>query len=356
VAKDAKPLGLGFIGAGMVGQIAHIANYVDLPGCKVVALAELRPELGRRAAARFGIPRLCESHRELLEDKDVDAVVVVTRPHAHGPIVLDALESGRHVLSEKPMAHTVEQGERLVDAATRRNLRYAVGFMKRHDAGAQQAKALLDGLRASGELGKIVLLRTWCYGGEFRCGTSDFVMTDESRPEGLSTWPSAPDWIPLESVADYAWFLNVFLHDLNVMRHLGGSAPRVCAVDFSRRNGRLAILDFGEFPAILEMAEIASHDWQEGVEILFERGRLTLQFPSPMLRNIPARVHLTRANGASEVVTPMAPWSWAFRRQAEAFVSDIQAGREPLASGLDAIGDLRLAEEIWRRHLGLSPK
>lgn len=347
-----KPLGLGFIGAGMVGQVAHIANYVDLDGCRVVALAELRPELGRRAAQRYGIERLYGSHHELLADKEIDGVVVVTRQPAHGPIVLDALDSGRHVLCEKPMAHTVEQAQRLVDAATRGNLRYAVGFMKRHDEGVQRAKALLDELRASGELGRILLLRAWCYGGEFRSGTSNFDMTDESRPVGLTTWPSAPEWVPAESVADYAWFLNVFLHDINIIRFLVGADPRVRAVDLARRNGRLAMLDFQEFPAILEMAEIPFADWREGVEVLFERGRLKLDFPSPLLRNVPARVELERAGDRHEIVVPRVAWSWSFRRQAEAFVADVAAQREPLASGADSVGDLRIAEAIWSSHLG----
>ena len=346
-----KPLGVGFVGAGMVGQVAHLANYADIPGCKVVALAELRPRLGRMVADRFRIPRLYGSHQALLKDGEIEAVVVVTRPHAHGPIVLDALEAGRHVFSEKPMAHTVAQAQQLVEAAERRNLRYAVGFMKRHDAGTQQAKAMLDQLRGSGELGRIVLMRAWCFGGEFRCGTSDFVMTDEVRPDGLSTWPSAPEWVPPESASDYAWFLNVFLHDLNILRFLAGSEPQVRAVDLGRRNGRLVMLDFGDFPAVLEMAEIASHDWQEGVEVLFERGRLLLQFPSPMLRNVPARVELSRASEREETVVPEVPWSWAFRRQAEAFVVDVAVQQEPLASGRDSVGDLRLAEAIWRHHV-----
>src|SRR3954471_3429378 len=246
----------------MIGQVAHIANYVGLEGCRLVALAELRPELGRKAAARFGIGRLYQSHHELLADKDVDAVVVVTRQAAQGPVTLDVLDSGRHVLSEKPMAHTVEQALRLVDAAKRGKLRYAVGFMKRHDAGAQRAKTLLEELRASGELGRILMMRAWCYGGEFRCGTNDFVMTQESRPEGLATWPSAPDWMPTASATDYAWFLNVFLHDLNILRFLAGSEPQVRAVDLSRPNGRLVSFDFADFPAVLEMAEIPFADWQ----------------------------------------------------------------------------------------------
>jgi predicted dehydrogenase len=352
MTQGVRPLGIGFVGAGMVGQVAHLANYLDLGGCRVVALAELRSELGRAAASRFGVKKLYKSHRELLADDEVHAVVVVTRPQAHGPIVLDALEAGRHVLSEKPMAHTAAQAMRLVEAAERRNLRYSVGFMKRHDAGTQQAKATLDALRSSGELGRIVLIRVYCFGGEFRCGTSDFVMTDEIRPDGLSVWPSAPDWIPPDSVPDYASFLNVYIHDLNMLRFLAGSEPRVRAADLTRRNGRLVMFDFEAFPAILEMADIASADWQEGVEVLFERGRLTLRFPSPMLRNVPARVELTRAGERQESILPGVPPSWAFRRQAEAFVADVAAQRESLASGRDSVADLRLAEAIWSKHLG----
>jgi predicted dehydrogenase len=346
-----QSLGIGFVGAGMVGQVAHISNYLELEGCRVVALSELRPELGRQAGKKFGVQKVYKSHRELLADDDVQAVVVVTRPHAHGPIVLDALEAGRDVLSEKPMAHTVKQATRLVEAAERRRLCYCVGYMKRHDAGAQHAKTLLDGLRASGELGRIVLVRAYCFGGEFRCDSADFVMTDEARPDGLAIWPSAPDWVPPSLVSDYAAFLNVFIHDLNILRFLTGLEPKVSVADLQRPNGRVVTLDFGEFPGVLEMAQLPLTEWQEGVEVLFERGQLTLRFASPMRKNAPALVELARA-GSEDIVSSRLPASWAFRRQAEAFVSDMRARRESIASGRDSLGDLRLAEAIWSKHLG----
>ena len=84
--------------------------------CRVVALADLRPELAAAAAAKFGVKRTYRTHLELLADREVAAVVVVTRRRATGPIVLDALNSGRHVLSEKPMAYTTEQARTLVEA------------------------------------------------------------------------------------------------------------------------------------------------------------------------------------------------------------------------------------------------
>jgi predicted dehydrogenase len=342
-------LRIGMIGAGMVGQLAHLANFVQIPGCRVTALAELRPGLGKLAAERFGVPRLFASHRDLLAADAADAVVVVTRRPATGPIVLEALEAGRHVLSEKPMAHTGTQARRLAEVADARGLVYAVGFMKRHDAGTALAKRHLDAFIASGELGRILMLRVWSHGGEFACGADGYVMTDEVRPEGIDLWPMAPDWMPTERHSDYAWFLNVFVHDLNLLRYFAGSPLVVRAADLNRPNGRLVLFDCGDFPAVLEMAEQTGTAWHEGVEAVFERGRMQLTFCSPMEKNQPAAVTITRGR---EVTRLVPDWSWSFRRQAEAFVADVVGNHAPIASGADSIHDLALAEEIWQRHLG----
>jgi predicted dehydrogenase len=340
---------IGVVGAGMVGQLAHLANFVQIPGCRVAALAELRPRLGALAAKRFGVPKVFPSHRDMLAADVIDAVVVVTRRPATGPVVLDALTAGKHVLSEKPMAHTLDQGRKLVEAAHAHRLTYAVGFMKRHDSGTLRAKRLMNDLIASRELGPILLMRAWCFAGEFACGSDGYVMTDENRPDGLELWPSAPDWLPQSRHEDYAWFLNVFVHDLNLLRLFVGRTPAVRGVNFDHPNGRVVLFDCGDFPAILEMGEQTGTDWHEGLEIVFEKGRLSLAFPSPLLKNQPATVTLVR--GGETSIIPSG-WSWGFRRQAEAFVADITAQREPLASGADSLADLELAETIWRRYLG----
>lgn len=344
-----RQVGVGLIGAGMIGQVAHLSNFVENTDCRVVALAELRPELGRLAAAKFGVPKVYGSHRELITDPAVDAVVVVTRRAATGPIVLEALSAGKHVLSEKPMAHSVEQASRLVEAAAKRDLRYAVGFMKRHDAGTAEARSVIRQARVGSSLGRILLVRAYCYGGEFVCATDGYVMTDEERPEGLELWPVSPDWLPDRYSADYAWFLNVYVHDINLLRYLFDEPMAVRAVDFSRGNGRVVVLDAGRFPVVLELAESAGHEWREGVEVIFERGRVELAFGSPMLRNQPARVTVYRAGEAAE--QRVVEWSWSFRRQADAFIRDIRNAAAPLASGADSIEDMRLIEEIWRCHL-----
>lgn len=336
------------IGAGMVGQAAHLANFSTLPGARVVALAELRPGLGAEAATRFDVPKVYGSHHELLADPQVEAVVVVTRRPATGPVVLDSLRAGRHVLSEKPMAHTIAQGEALVAAARTAGRRYSVGFMKRHDPGTRRFKAELNRLRASGEWGRMLMVRAWCLGGEFAAYAHDFAMTAEPRPEGLELWPVAPDWLPQALHQDYAWFLNIFVHDVNLLRFLLGATPAITAVELTRPNGRLVSFDCGECPVILEMAEIPFAHWEEGVEILFEKGRLRLHLNSPLVQTA-ARVEAEPAGGA--IATLDCGSGWAFRAQAEAFIAEIAEGRPALADGEDSLDDLRLVEDIWLRHL-----
>ena len=77
---------LGFIGCGPMGQLVHLPVLANLNQCDVVALAELRPELGRRVARKYNIPKLYRSHEELAEDPDVDAVVAITGDDSHAPI------------------------------------------------------------------------------------------------------------------------------------------------------------------------------------------------------------------------------------------------------------------------------
>lgn len=341
---------IGMIGAGMVGQRAHISQFVEIERCRVLALAELRPELGRLVCRKFGIPKLYSSHLEMLEDSEIEAVVVVTRRHATGPIVLDALRSGRHVLSEKPMAHTQAQAERLVSAQPVGKC-YTIGYMKRHDAGVVRAKILLDALRRSGELGPIALVRAWCFGGDTGVGKHGFVMTDETRPDGIELWPIAPDWVPGPLREEYAGFLNVNIHMLNLLRYMLDSTPTVLNAHLMRSQGRIVTFHFGAVPCVFEMAEIASSDWQEGIEILFERGRLSVALPPPLLEMASASVELERAEPESQTIRHSSPRSTAFRRQAEAFVDDILLEREPIASGADSIEDLALAEAIWRKGL-----
>lgn len=339
--------GIGIIGAGMVGQMCHLANFIANPACRVVAIADLRPELALAAATKFGLSRVYHSHRELLDDADVSAVVVVTRRRATGRIVLDALNSGRHVLSEKPMAYTTAQAELLVSAALQRNVVYSIGYMKRHDAGVARAISLLENVRSDGSLGRIIGAQAWCLGG-LTGGTPDsFVMTAEPRPDGLELWQDGPDWLPATMRPGYDIFLNVFSHIINLARYVLGASPTLIESKLSSSVASTVTLDFEGIPCTFELANGNIGAWREGLAIKFERGAVQIELPAPFSED-EARVLFYRGEELSQLPRGR---SWSFRRQAEAFISDVAGQSRPLASGADSVADVALAESVWKRNI-----
>lgn len=347
-----RRLNVGMIGAGFVGQLAHLMNLVESKRCRVSALAEFRPLLRAKVAARYGIPRAYATHAELLEDPEVDAVVVVTPRNHTGPVALDCLKAGKHVLTEKPMAGTYEQGKKLVAAAKKAKVNYAVGYMKRHDEGVQVAKTLLDRLIKTQELGPVAFARAHCFMGDSYANPYGHVTTDEKADYPDGGWAPAPAWVPKSRVMDFAAYINTYSHNINLLRYLFGRTPEAEYAHFGNMEGRLAALNFGSFVATLETGRSMSlRGWDEVTEVYFRDGKLTIKTPPALLRNVPASVELYRAGKVQEIVSPQPSWSWAFRRQAEAFVADSLDRRAPLASGADSLEDLRLHEAMWRLEL-----
>jgi predicted dehydrogenase len=119
---------------------------------EVTAIASRDSEAARSAAARLAIPRWYDSYDGLLADPTVEAVYIPLPNHLHVPWSLRALEAGKHVLCEKPIALNVREAERLRDAAGRnRELKVMEAFMYRHHP---QWDSVLDLVRG-GEIGEL---------------------------------------------------------------------------------------------------------------------------------------------------------------------------------------------------------
>ena len=89
-----KKPNIGIIGAGFISQVAHIPHYANNSNCNLLALAEMRPKLRKDVSSRWDIPRTFNTHKELLEDPEIDGVVIVIRRHHTGPLALETINSG----------------------------------------------------------------------------------------------------------------------------------------------------------------------------------------------------------------------------------------------------------------------
>ena len=136
------PVKVGVVGCGHISGI-YLQNAAAFPVLQVVACADLQPERARAKAAEFGIPRACATE-ELLADLEIEAVLNLTVPGAHAAVALAALESGKSVYNEKPLAIERADGQRILDLARRKKLRVGCAPDTFLGGGLQTVRKLID--------------------------------------------------------------------------------------------------------------------------------------------------------------------------------------------------------------------
>jgi len=120
---------MGYIGCGFMAQKVHIPNLISLPECELIAIAELREELAKKVQARYRIPKCYQNHKELAKDAEIEAVGVSGHYAVQGEIAIDLLRAGKDVFVEKPMAVSVSQAERILEAVRESGRRLMVGYV-----------------------------------------------------------------------------------------------------------------------------------------------------------------------------------------------------------------------------------
>jgi len=140
----ASKLRVGILGAGAWAEHAHIPGWSRDPRCEIVAMCDIRPDLARGFAERFGIPEATGDWQALVARPDLDVIDVVTPSHTHFELACAALEGGKHVLCEKPVAYDFRGTLRAAALARTRGLKTKLGFTFRYSPGVQYAKSLID--------------------------------------------------------------------------------------------------------------------------------------------------------------------------------------------------------------------
>ncbi|MHB1497895.1 MAG: Gfo/Idh/MocA family protein, partial [Acidimicrobiales bacterium] len=146
-------INVGIVGVGNIAP-HHLEAYLSFPErCRVVALADIVPEKCSKAVERFGLEASTfDSHRRLLEEADVDLVDVCTPPSTHAEIAVDALQNGRNVVVEKPMAASLDECDAMLHAKSASGKLLAVIAQNRFRTEMMRLKRLL----ASGLAGKVL--------------------------------------------------------------------------------------------------------------------------------------------------------------------------------------------------------
>ncbi|MGG0335518.1 Gfo/Idh/MocA family protein [Priestia aryabhattai] len=146
---------IGVIGCGSIAQHRHLPEYKMNEQVELVAVCDINTERANSVAQQYGV-KAYTSYEELLASGTVEAVSVCTPNYLHAPISVAALNSGVHVLCEKPMATSEEEAKAMIEAAKTNGKKLMIGHNQRFVASHQKARELIE----NGEIGKIYSFRT----------------------------------------------------------------------------------------------------------------------------------------------------------------------------------------------------
>ncbi len=130
-AETRPEIGVALVGAGNLARWVHLPNLKSIPRVSLRAVYSANGARGKSYALRFGAAYCCSDYDEVLKDPEVHVVVIVSRHHQHCPQALAALQAGKHVFVEKPMALTEEECRALCRAVEESGRQFTVGFNRR---------------------------------------------------------------------------------------------------------------------------------------------------------------------------------------------------------------------------------
>jgi predicted dehydrogenase len=215
--------GIGIVGAGSIVEAAHLPAYRKA-GFHVVGITDINVERAHALAARCGIPRVYLTVDELLADPNVEIVDIAVPPWSQSFIVTRALEAGKHLLCQKPLASTASEAQSLVDLAERAGRWLAVNENMRWDPAMRASRSLLrDG---------------WI-------GTAFLAVIEVNYHENWGSWP----WL---TESEHLTIMFDAIHPLYCLRMLFGEPDRVFCItgrlpDQKERGETRAIITL-EFP------------------------------------------------------------------------------------------------------------
>ena len=348
--SEKKKVRIGFAGVGGMGQCAHLKNYAALPDlCEVVAIAEIKQDQASKVAARYGIPKVYPDYASMIAQEKLDGIVASQPFSRHGVVVPELLRAGVPVFTEKPIAASIEVGEKIVAAVKKSGTWHMVGYHKRSDPATQYAKEQIDALKRSGEIGKLQYVRILMPAGDWIAGGfNDLIRGNDPNPN-LAWDPRASD-MDEGTWKAYETFVNYYIHQVNLMRHLLGEPYQVT---YAAKSGvMLAGESASGIACVIEMTPYQTTiDWQESALVCFEKGYVKLELPAPLASNRPGRVEILKDPGngvVPQTIIPQLPWVHAMRQQAINFIRAIRGEIKPLTEASEALEDLKVAREYIR--------
>jgi myo-inositol 2-dehydrogenase/D-chiro-inositol 1-dehydrogenase len=195
-----KPINIAVIGTGRIGSV-HTRNLVrSIHEANVVAVCDIRLEVARAVADELGIEQVVRDYHELLEDKEIEAVLIATNTNTHSFIVKDCANAGKHIFCEKPLALNLADTDDVIQTIEKTGVKLQIGFNRRFDKSFRKVKEVV----ASGQIGRPCILH---------------IVNRDPEPPSYEY-----------SATSGGMFLDMSIHDFDMVRFQIGEVDQIYAI------------------------------------------------------------------------------------------------------------------------------
>jgi UDP-N-acetylglucosamine 3-dehydrogenase len=303
-----RKLGTAVIGTGFWGR-NHARVYKELAETELLAICDIDAERAKNVAGQFAV-KPYTSAGKMLMDKRIEAVSICTWSKSLAQVAIKAVEAGKHVLVEKPMAADVKKAEKLLKTAEEKGVHLTVGFLMRFIPGLQHIK-------------KAVEDRTI---GELVCATA----------KRVSQWP--------ERIGDVGVVKDTAIHDIDGMLYIFNEEPlAVYAKTGTMRHKRFE--DYAQI--MLTFGEGRSAFIESNWLTPYKTRNLTVTGTDAIMKLDYITQELT-IEDAKETVQPRYPMQEPLKLELQHFANCVLKKQEPLITGLDGLKALKIAESALK--------
>ena len=317
-----KQLNIGIIGAGRIGKVHMQSITYNVPGAKVLGITDVFKDGLQELADKYAIEKVYEDYKEMLADKDIDAVLVCSSTDTHADISIEAAEAGKHIFCEKPVDLTPEKVKAVIAAVEKAGVKLQVGFNRRFDHNFAHVRSLIN----EGKVGDLELIKI------------------------TSRDPAPP---PAEYAAvSGGMFLDMTIHDFDMARFLAGCdvtevyVNATCLVDpalgeagdvdtaiinLKFENGALGVID---------NSRRAAYGYDQRIEVFGSLGA------AMAANDTPTNVTVMNADGVTTdkpLYFFLERYMQSFRDEMIQFVDAVQNDKPTPTTGLDGLNSILVA-------------
>lgn len=317
-----KQLNIGIIGAGRIGKVHMQSITYNVPGAKVLGITDVFKDGLQELADKYGIEKVYEDYKEMLADKDIDAVLVCSSTDTHADISIEAAKAGKHIFCEKPVDLTPEKVKAVIDAVEKAGVKLQVGFNRRFDHNFAHVRSLIN----EGKVGNLELIK---------------ITSRDPEP------PSAE-----YAAVSGGMFLDMTIHDFDMARFLAGCdvtevyVNATCLVDpaigeagdvdtaiinLKFENGALGVID---------NSRRAAYGYDQRIEVFGSLGAAIAA------NDTPTNVTVMNADGVTTdkpLYFFLERYMQSFRDEMIQFVDAIQNDKPTPTTGLDGLNSILVA-------------